>query len=636
MNNSIRQWLVYGAVACLCVVAGAARAQNTERTAPTPPPAAEAADPNSPAAAQAPAADTEAADAADDTNDESSWDSKHRRRSNGDDLVSIGGDSKLEKGKRADSVVSVFGSSTSEGDVSDSVVSVVGDTRVSGTVGDTAVAVLGDNFVDGKVSGSVVAVLGSVWLGPEADVHGDVVVVGGTLHRDPGAVIHGGVENVLGVRLGSFHWLRPWVQHCLLYIRPLAIAPGLGWAWTLALSVLALYALVALMFRNTIDQGVVTLEAQPGKAIVAALIATLLSPVVFALLCITIIGVAFVPFAVFGMFLAVAFGKIVVLAWIGRRCTKSIGEGAPLHTALAVLLGGAIVLALYLVPVVGFIVYKLIGILGFGVVVLMLIQALRTRRGESNSTPPLVEPAFAAASASAPAGERMYASTAGAPDSTTTGPTTGEATMSSTTDGTTTANDAAGAASASGTASAGGAAGAAGTAGAGGAAGAAGTASAGGAAGTASGAGGVGGAGGNATGANGLSAAAYPRAGFLVRMAALIIDTALIAALLGMLNHSSHGEHQLMLLVLAAYGAIMWKVKGTTIGGIVFGLQVVRVDGRPVDWATAIVRALSCFLSLAAVGLGFLWIAFDEGRQGWHDKIAGTAVVRMPKGVSLL
>jgi uncharacterized RDD family membrane protein YckC len=80
----------------------------------------------------------------------------------------------------------------------------------------------------------------------------------------------------------------------------------------------------------------------------------------------------------------------------------------------------------------------------------------------------------------------------------------------------------------------------------------------------------------------------------------------------------------------------MWKLKGTTVGGIVFGLKVARLDGRPVDWATAIVRALGCFLSMVIVGLGFIWIVFDEERQAWHDKIAGTVVVRVPKGVSLV
>ncbi|MFZ8458448.1 RDD family protein, partial [Staphylococcus aureus] len=73
-----------------------------------------------------------------------------------------------------------------------------------------------------------------------------------------------------------------------------------------------------------------------------------------------------------------------------------------------------------------------------------------------------------------------------------------------------------------------------------------------------------------------------------------------------------------------------------TVGGIICGIQVVRLDGRPIDWATAVVRALSCFLSLAAAGLGFVWIAIDSDRQSWHDKIAGTVVVRLPKGASLI
>jgi uncharacterized RDD family membrane protein YckC len=91
-----------------------------------------------------------------------------------------------------------------------------------------------------------------------------------------------------------------------------------------------------------------------------------------------------------------------------------------------------------------------------------------------------------------------------------------------------------------------------------------------------------------------------------------------------------------MLITLAIYGAVRWKLKGTTIGGVLCGLQVVRLDGRPVDWGTSIVRALSCFLSLVVLGLGFIWIAIDRDRQAWHDKIAGTVVVRPPKGVSLI
>ena len=128
------------------------------------------------------------------------------------------------------------------------------------------------------------------------------------------------------------------------------------------------------------------------------------------------------------------------------------------------------------------------------------------------------------------------------------------------------------------------------------------------------------------------SIASLPRAGFGIRMGALLLDIVLVGIVLSQIHESTRLE----LIVLATYGAVMWKLKGSTIGGIICGLQVVRLDGRPIDWPTAIVRALSCFLSLAVVGLGFLWIAIDSDRQAWHDKIAGTVVVRAPRGSSLL
>jgi uncharacterized RDD family membrane protein YckC len=109
-------------------------------------------------------------------------------------------------------------------------------------------------------------------------------------------------------------------------------------------------------------------------------------------------------------------------------------------------------------------------------------------------------------------------------------------------------------------------------------------------------------------------------------MAALLLDVILVGFFMSLFHHA-----HLQLVVLAAYGAVMWKVRGSTVGGIVFDLHVVRLDGRALDWETAIIRALGCFLSLAVAGLGFIWIAFDANRQAWHDKIAGTVVVRVAK-----
>jgi uncharacterized RDD family membrane protein YckC len=86
----------------------------------------------------------------------------------------------------------------------------------------------------------------------------------------------------------------------------------------------------------------------------------------------------------------------------------------------------------------------------------------------------------------------------------------------------------------------------------------------------------------------------------------------------------------------AGYGAVIWKMKGTASGGLVCGLKFVRREGTELTWDTAIVRALGCFLSMVVCGLGFLWIVFDEDRQAWHDKIAGTLVVRTPPPQSLV
>jgi uncharacterized RDD family membrane protein YckC len=96
------------------------------------------------------------------------------------------------------------------------------------------------------------------------------------------------------------------------------------------------------------------------------------------------------------------------------------------------------------------------------------------------------------------------------------------------------------------------------------------------------------------------------------------------------------GGPPLGFLVALAYFAGMWAWKGTTIGGIVLKLQVVRLDNQPVTFAVALVRGLAAAFSIVVLFLGFIWIAFDQDKQGWHDKIAGTVVVRLPRGTPLV
>jgi uncharacterized RDD family membrane protein YckC len=482
----------------------------------------------------------------------------------GNDLVNLGRDSILPRGETADSVVSIFGSSTSDGEAGD-VVSIFGDTRISGDVTGGTVSVLGNTYIDGKVDGDAVAVLGSMELGPHAEVDGAVVVIGGALRRDPAAVVHGDVENIFAGSFGSMGWLHAWVRHCLLFGRPLALAPGLGWAWSLALACLALYAVLALLFREGLTRCVQTFETQPGHSVLAALVTMLLTPVLVVLLFVTVIGIPAVPFVLLGLFCVGLFGKAVMLAWLGRRVTGGQGTGPTGHPAVAVLIGGVLVLALYLVPVLGFLVYKLLGVLGLGAVMYTAILAARARRSATEAPGGQAAamqgrgPATAAqAPPDAPPPETPPPPSPPPPSPPPASPPPAPAPSPQVT-------------------------------------------------------------------------AALPRAGFWIRMAALFIDALLIGVLLKMVE-----QHHLELLVLAAYGAVMWKLRGSTVGGIVFDLRVVRLDGREVDWETAIIRALSCFLSLAVAGLGFIWIALDGNHQAWHDKIAGTVVVRVAKGVPLV
>src|SRR5260370_42589322 len=92
----------------------------------------------------------------------------------GNDLVNIGHDSNLPRGQTANSVVSIFGSSTSDGEAGDGV-GILGDTRGTGEGSDRAGAVLGKIVIDGKIAGAARAVLRNMEGRRPARVDRDVV-----------------------------------------------------------------------------------------------------------------------------------------------------------------------------------------------------------------------------------------------------------------------------------------------------------------------------------------------------------------------------------------------------------------------------------------------------------------------------
>lgn len=123
------------------------------------------------------------------------------------------------------------------------------------------------------------------------------------------------------------------------------------------------------------------------------------------------------------------------------------------------------------------------------------------------------------------------------------------------------------------------------------------------------------------------TACAHDRlAGFGTRLPAFLIDVILLGIVTGILR-------SIDLRAVASLGDFVyfvgcWSTTGQTVGMIAMRIRIVRIDGQPMSWATGLVRYAGYILSIISLGLGLLWILWDRDKQGWHDKIARTLVVR--------
>ena len=82
-------------------------------------------------------------------------------------------------------------------------------------------------------------------------------------------------------------------------------------------------------------------------------------------------------------------------------------------------------------------------------------------------------------------------------------------------------------------------------------------------------------------------------------------------------------------LIVGVIIVSFWRYCGATPGKLAVGLKVVdaQTGGRP-STGRLVIRVLCYVVSAIPLYLGFLWVAVDRRKQGWHDKIAGTAVVQ--------
>jgi uncharacterized RDD family membrane protein YckC len=133
-------------------------------------------------------------------------------------------------------------------------------------------------------------------------------------------------------------------------------------------------------------------------------------------------------------------------------------------------------------------------------------------------------------------------------------------------------------------------------------------------------------------------------AGFWVRFLAFVIDVLVLALLTAAIspitgwqvttttngivtmNYYANAYSTLIGLV---YFIGLWAWRGQTVGMMPFNMQVVGVaDGKKIDVLRGLLRYVGYIISIIPIFIGLIWAAFDARKQGWHDKIAATVVIR--------
>ncbi len=484
----------------------------------------------------------------------------------------LGQDQVIRKNEVIDNFATVFGSVVVEGHV-------CGDLSV--TLGDVRLA------SGASVEGTLVVVGGTATIEPGATVGGELVLVGGTLDA-PADFRPGRDQVVVGIPLIGTRLREavPYVTRGLLFGR--VIVPDLGWVWAVVGVVFFVQLLLNLLFPQATGAATSVMADRPLSTFMAGMLVLVLSAPVAALLAVTVIGIAALPVLFGALLIAWVIGKIAVNRWIGTRLFEQDDPGSRAESTRSFLIGFVVITIAYMIPLLGLVVWGLTGVLGLGAAALAVVGGFRREnptppRPAPRDLPPMPPPmppplqasplqSMAHGVAPGLAGAAVVADGGQEPELPREPPTLAP--------GVPPAPRAAA-----------------------------------------------------AMAADPRALLAFPRASFGVRTAAFALDVLLVAMLSGMLGADEPGDFFVPLLV--SYHVAFWLWKATTLGGIICQLRVARVDGEPLRFVDALVRGLVGVFSIAAFGLGALWILRDPERQSWHDKVAGTAVVRVPRNYPL-
>ena len=135
-------------------------------------------------------------------------------------------------------------------------------------------------------------------------------------------------------------------------------------------------------------------------------------------------------------------------------------------------------------------------------------------------------------------------------------------------------------------------------------------------------------------------------AGFWIRTGAAIIDSILVLIIAGPILTAIYGtDYWVSEFVVQGFwdvffnyilppiaALIFWIYKSATPGKMATKLTIIdsKTGGTPTT-GQFIVRYLGYYVSMFPLCLGIIWVGIDKRKQGWHDKLAGTVVIRSNK-----
>ena len=117
--------------------------------------------------------------------------------------------------------------------------------------------------------------------------------------------------------------------------------------------------------------------------------------------------------------------------------------------------------------------------------------------------------------------------------------------------------------------------------------------------------------------------------GIILGMAYKLVNAVLLA-IASLTGTAYLGFSDWMLSAIIFWTYMIWfkGYWGATPGYNVFGIRIISINGTQVSIKQITIRVIASFFSAIPLGLGYIWIAVDANRQAWHDKIAGTYVIK--------